>query len=60
MPQDTILIVERLSSHIVTADQIAKWIDTDPILACVHNFNLHGWPGKCSDSDLLPLLQTTT
>ena len=43
-PYDTILLMERLNSSLVTAAQIQSWTERDVTLAKVRKFVLQGWP----------------
>ena len=43
-PYDTILLMERLNSSLVTAAQIRSWTERDVTLAKVRKFVLQGWP----------------
>ena len=41
---DVHLVMNHVSSTIVTASQIKAETEKDPILARIHHFILHGWP----------------
>ena len=51
---DVKLVINHLTTTLVTADQIKLWTEKDPTLSCIHHFVLHGWPSSISDSSLQP------
>ena len=53
-PEERILFMEDIESRPVTAKQIKKWTQFDPILSQVVGFVQNGWPGKNSSEELSP------
>ena len=49
LPGETILLMEQLQSSPITAGQIKKWTDQDPILSRVRNFVLQGWQSSSNE-----------
>ena len=54
MPEELDHLIDQLSTSIVTAEQIKKWTDKDPILSRVRILVLSGWTIRDPDSDLKP------
>lgn len=54
VPEELNLLINHLSTSIVTADQIRKWTDSDPVLARVRRFVLSGWTVQDPEPDLKP------
>ncbi len=46
IPGETLLVIDMLQSVPVSAQQIQKWTDRDPVLSAVRSFVLKGWPSK--------------
>ena len=44
-PFETVLLMERLNSSLVTATHIREWTSRDPELSKIRKFALQGWPG---------------
>ena len=53
-PEETILFMEDIESTPITAKQIKKWTQCDPILSQVVGFVQTGWPEKNSSEELTP------
>ena len=53
LPGDIHLLLDQLSTSIVTAMQIKSWTDTDPVLSRVQRFVQSGWT-EPPDSDFQP------
>ena len=53
-PYDTVLLMERLNTSLVTAAQIRSWIDKDPTLSKVRKFIQQGWPDGDVEEQLSP------
>ena len=49
LPGETILLLEQLQSSPITAGQIKKWTNQDPVLSRVRNNVLHGWQQSLND-----------
>ena len=49
IPGETLLVIDMLQSVPVSAQQIWKWTDQDPVLSAVRSFVLKGWPSKVTD-----------
>ena len=49
IPGETLLVIDMLQSVPVSAQQIRKWTDRDPVLSAVRSFVLKGWPSKVTD-----------
>ena len=49
IPGVTLLVIDMLQSVPVSAQQIQKWMDRDPVLSAVRSFVLKGWPSKVTD-----------
>lgn len=56
LPGETVLLMETLQTSPVTADQIRRWTDRDPVLAQVKNFVQKGW-SFTNEDDLKPYAQ---
>ena len=52
-PYETVLLVERLNSSLVTSAQIKAWTDRDPCLAKVRRQVLRGWPERAEEEEEL-------
>ena len=52
--RDMDLLMNQLSDAIITAAQIATWMQKDPILSRVHRMILHGWSKSTLDSAFKP------
>ena len=52
-PYETILLMERLNSSLVTSAQIKAWTDRDPCLAKVRRQVLRGWPERAEEEEEL-------
>ena len=52
MPLETIALLEQLASVALTATQICKITDHDPVLAKVNQYTLKGWPATVTDKQL--------
>ena len=46
IPPETIQLIETLKSGLVTAADIGKATGKDPVLACIHQYLLTGWPAN--------------
>ena len=53
-PPETILLFEQLVNVPLTATQICKMTDHDPVLAKVKQYTLKGWPAIVTDKQLQP------
>ena len=53
-PADTILLMERMNSSLVTSSHIKEWTERDPILSKVRKAVLQGWSGTISDPGMQP------
>ena len=51
---ETIALLEQLASVPLTATQICKMTDHDPVLAKVKQYTLKGWPATVTDKQLQP------
>ena len=49
LPGETILLLEQLQSSPITAAQIRKWTNQDPVLSRVRNYVLQGWQRSPND-----------
>ena len=49
IPGETLLVIDMLQSVPVSAQQIQKWTNRDPVLSVVRSFVLKGWPSKVTD-----------
>ena len=56
-PGDTILLMKRMNSSLVTAAQVRSWTERDPTLAKVWKYTLQGWPQTMDDKLLMPYFQ---
>ena len=54
MQPETILLFEQLVSVPLTAIQIRKMTDNNPVLAKVKQYTLKGWPATVTDKQLQP------
>ena len=54
IPPETIALLEQLASVPLTAAQIRKMTDRDPVLAKVKQYTLKGWPTTVTDKQLHP------
>ena len=54
MPPETIALLEQLASVPLTAAQIRKMTDRDPVLAKVKQYTWKGWPATVTDKQLHP------
>ena len=54
IPPEAIALLEQLASVPLTATQIRKMIDHDPVLAKVKQYTLKGWPATVTDKQLQP------
>ena len=52
-PYETVLLMERLNSLLVTSAQIKAWTDRDPCLAKVRRQVLRGWPERAEEEEEL-------
>ena len=52
-PRDNIP-AERLSHSPVSAKQIKRWTDRDPVLSQVRRFLMQGWPPVVGEGELTP------
>ena len=43
-PEDLTLLINHLSSTLVSTANIKEWTSKDPVLSCVHRFVMSGWP----------------
>ena len=50
-PYETVLLMERLNSSLVTSAQIKAWTDRDPCLAKVRRLVLRGWPERAEEEE---------
>ena len=55
MPEELVLLLERLEISTVTVTQIKRWTDHDPVLVKVQKFVQQGWP-RSVDPELQPFL----
>ena len=56
-PAEAVLSLHMLEATVVnpmTAQQLRRWTERDPILARVRQFAVQGWPGKLAEDDLKP------
>lgn len=56
VPDEVVFLLQTLQSSPITADQIKKWTNRDPILSRVRNFVSKGWNDSCED-ELSPYRQ---
>ena len=54
LPSELVLLMEHLSSGLLTALQIKSLTWKDPMLSRVYMYILHGWPHTVDDQSLLP------
>ena len=54
MPPETIALLEQLASIPLTAAQICKMTDRDPVLPNVKQYTQKGWPATVTDKELHP------
>ena len=55
MPGDLLLLRDHLENvSPVSAEQIRKWTDNDPVLSQVRRFILHGWPERVHGEQFAP------
>ena len=54
VPDETILLMDRLEVMPVKADHIAAWTASDPVLQQVLRRVRHGWGDRCPDKSLEP------
>ena len=52
-PYETVLLMERLNSSLVTSAQSKAWTDRDPCLAKLRRRVLHGWPERAEEEEEL-------
>ena len=56
MPAD-IFSVSQIDNLPITAKDIAKATQKDPVLSRVYDYTLNGWPDHCEDQQLIPYLR---
>ncbi|XP_035806354.2 uncharacterized protein K02A2.6-like [Amphiprion ocellaris] len=54
LPPETVFLLERLSTSLVTAKQIKMWTDRDPVLSQVKRWLMQGWPAAVEQEELKP------
>ena len=54
VPDETILLMDRLEFMPVKADHIAAWTVSDPVLQQVLRRVMRGWGDRCPDKSLEP------
>ena len=53
-PPEVVLLMEHLDSSPVCATDINKGTSCDPVLTCVLQFVLNGWPDICDSDNFKP------
>ena len=54
VPGDTVLLMEHLQASPITAAQIKRWTERDPVLSKVQEFVMTGWPSDEASEELRP------
>ena len=57
VPQEVVFLLQTLQDSPITAEQVKRWTDKDPILSRIRNLVAKGWSGDIVEDTLTPYQQ---